>query len=153
MAVLDLTWSDEYVLGIEVIDKQHQQLFAYFKEIDDAIAAKNAQEVEVVVNGLVNYAISHNTFEESLMDQANYPLLDAHHKIHESFKKRANSYLEKLNSGADPFKIAEQVRIYIGLWLVSHVKHEDRDYVPYVKKIVKPANTGLVSSLLGRFFR
>ncbi|MFT0211588.1 bacteriohemerythrin [Pseudomonas sp. F1_0610] len=151
MAVLDLTWSDEYVLGIDVVDQQHRQLFTYFKEIDDAIAARNAQEVEIVVNGLVNYAISHNTFEESLMEQANYPLLEAHHKIHESFKKRAMSYLDKLNSGADPFKIAEQVRIYIGLWLVSHVKHEDRDYVPYVKKITK--KSGVVSSLLGRFFR
>lgn len=152
MSILDLKWSAEYELGIEIIDKQHKQLFAYLDEIDHAIKTQNTEEVAIVVNGMVNYAISHNTFEESLMEQANYPLLTAHHKIHESFKERAFKYVDKLNAGEDPFKVAEQVKIYIGLWLMSHVKNDDRDYVPYVKKIVGKGSGGF-GSLLKRFFK
>lgn len=146
--MLDLTWSDDYVLGIDIIDKQHRQLFSYFEEIDDAIAMADRKTVAVVVNGLVNYAISHNTFEESLMEKANYPLTKAHRQIHQTFKARAEKYLLQLEAGGDPFKIAEQVKVYIGLWLISHVKHDDRDYVPYVKKIVPPKG-----SFIKRFFR
>lgn len=48
-------------------------------------------------------------------------------------------------------KIAEQARIYIGLWLISHVKQDAMDYVPYVRKIV--GKGGFIRSLLSRFFR
>lgn len=132
---LNLSWSDDYKIGINVIDEQHKRLFAYFDELQAVIASGNPQGVAVIVNGLVNYAISHNTFEETLMEQARYPMLKAHHKIHETFKARANKYLRQLEAGYDPLKLAEQVRIYIGLWLINHVKQEDMDYAPYVKKI------------------
>ena len=41
-------------------------------------------------HGLMNYAISPNTFEELLMEKAGYPMLDTHHMVHETFKKRVN---------------------------------------------------------------
>lgn len=145
--MLDLNWSDDYLLGIEIIDQQHRQLFSYFEEIEKAIADDDRSTVTIVVNGLVNYAISHNTFEESLMEKAKYPLTEAHHQIHETFKTRAIEYLRRLEAGEDPLKVAAQVRVYIGLWLVSHVKQEDRDYVPYVKKNTTPSR-----SIIQRFF-
>lgn len=137
MSVLDLAWSNDYVLGIDVIDEQHRRLFAYFEEIDNAISQGSEVKVTAVVHGLVEYAISHNSFEEELMDKAGYPYLEDHRLVHESFRARANKYVRRLESNADPFKVAEQVRIYLGLWLMSHVKKDDRDYVPYVKKIIK----------------
>lgn len=48
-------------------------------------------------------------------------------------------------------KIAEQARIYIGLWLISHVKQDAMDYVPYVRKIVDKG--GFISSRFSRLFR
>lgn len=145
--MLDLSWSNDYLLGIDIIDQQHRQLFDYFEEIERAIAVGDEMGVAVVVNGLVNYAISHNSFEESLMEQAGYPLKDAHQRAHEAFKERAMKYLQRLEEGSDPIKVGEQVRVYIGLWLISHVKKEDRDYVPYVKKITAPSR-----SFIQRFF-
>lgn len=145
--MLDLNWSDDYLLGIEVIDQQHRQLFGYFEEIERAIAEEDSEAVVRVARGLVDYAISHNTFEESLMEQANYPDLEAHHKLHETFKGRVTEYLKRLDEGSDPFRVADQVRVYIGLWLISHVKQEDREYVPYVNKIATPSR-----SFIQRFF-
>lgn len=127
------------------------RLFDYLKEIERVIARKDARNLEVVLHGLVNYAVSHNTFEESLMEKTGYPMLDAHRKVHETFKERANEFLQKLHDGTNCVKIAEQARIYIGLWLISHVRQDDMDYVPYVRKIV--GKSGFISSLLSRFFR
>ena len=146
---MNLKWSADYATGIQIIDEQHQRLFDYFEEIATGIAKGDVKGLSLVVHGLVNYAISHNTYEESLMERAGYPLLTAHNAIHETFKDRANAFLQKLEEGADPLKIAEQARIFIGLWLVSHVKQEDRDYVPYVKKLDKK---GMISSLFGKLF-
>lgn len=137
MSILDLAWSNDYVLGIDVIDEQHRRLFTYFEEIDHAIAEGSEVKITAVVHGLVEYAISHNSYEEELMQEAGYPHLPQHHQLHETFKARANKYVRRLETHSDPFKVAEQVRIYLGLWLISHVKQDDRDYVPYVKKIIK----------------
>lgn len=149
MNELNLEWSADYATGIQEIDEQHMRLFAYFAEIEQGLAKGDARGLDAVVHGLVNYAISHNTYEESLMERAGYPMLKAHHAIHETFKIRANNFLKKLDKGADPLKIAEQARIFIGLWLISHVKREDQEYVPYVKKLDKK---GMVSSLMNKLF-
>ena len=149
---LNLVWNSEFETGIEIIDEQHQRLFHYLAEIDRSIKDNDPDNVELVVHALVNYALSHNSFEESLMEKANYPLFDAHKHLHETFKRRANEYVERLEAGADPMKVAEQLRIFIGLWLISHVKQEDQDYVPYVKKILHSGNrfTALVSRFFGK---
>lgn len=31
-------------------------------------------------------------------------------------------------------RIARDIRNFIGLWLINHIKREDKHYVPYVKK-------------------
>lgn len=149
---LNLVWSSEFETGIEIIDEQHQRLFQYLAETERCIQDNDPQNVELVVHALVNYALSHNSFEESLMEKAKYPMFEAHARLHESFKQRANEYLNRLEQGTDPLKVAEQVRIYIGLWLISHVKQEDQDYVPYVKKIMHGGNrfTALVSRIFGK---
>ena len=144
-----LSWSDDFAIGIDIIDEQHKRLFDYFDEIELCIKSGDDSSINDICRGLIDYAVSHNTFEESLMKQAGYPMLDAHHQIHEAFKERAYGYLEKINAGADSMKIARDVRTDIGLWLINHIKREDKHYAPYVKKTL---NKGFVSKMLGRFF-
>lgn len=151
MSITDLSWSNEYVLGIDIIDEQHQKLFSYLEEINAAIKQGDARVVENVVRGMVDYAISHNNFEETLMERAGYPELAAHREAHDKFRERANVYVTRLENKADPFKLAEQVRVFLGLWLISHVKQDDRDYAPFVRKSLK-ANSSILSSI-SRFFK
>jgi len=77
------------------------------------IARKEARNLEAVRHGLVNYAISHNTFEDSLMEKADYPMLDAYREVHETFKERANEFLQKLHDSSNYVQIAPRARIYI----------------------------------------
>lgn len=144
-----IRWSDEFAIGIDIIDEQHKRLFEYFDEIEQCIKANDNSNISAICSGLVDYAISHNTFEETLMKQAGYPMLEAHHQVHEAFKNRAYGYLEKINNGADPMKVARDIRTDIGLWLINHIKREDKHYAPFVKKSL---DKGFVSKMLGRFF-
>lgn len=147
---LSLDWSAEFETGIDIIDSQHRQLFEYFSQINQAISSTDVDRVQEVARGLIHYAISHNTFEESLMKQAGYPMLDAHATIHEAFKQRAHRYLEQLDSGEDPMRVARDIRIQIGLWLMNHIKREDKHYVPYVKKSLDPGFAKrMISAIFG----
>ena len=145
----ELTWSNEFETGIDIIDQQHQRLFDYFAEIEEAITAQSHERIDLVVRGLIDYAVSHNTFEESLMEKAGYPMLDAHKSLHDAFRARAGNYAQRLDQGADPIRIAREVRVDIGLWLINHIKREDKHYAPYVKKSL---DQSFVSRMLGKFF-
>lgn len=69
-----INWGPEFETGIDIIDEQHRRIFDYLLEIDHAVTTHHAEEVEKVVRALIDYAISHNTFEESLMEKAGYLL-------------------------------------------------------------------------------
>jgi|SRR5690554_1096703 len=144
-----LVWSDDYATGSSIIDEQHQRLFSYFEEIQQCIEQDQEDQVEKICRNLVEYAITHNTFEESLMEKAGYPMLEQHRKIHEEFKTRARGYLKQIRQGSNKMKVARTIRTDIGLWLINHIKREDQHYVPYVKKDL---DTGFVGRMLKRFF-
>ncbi len=144
-----INWGPEFETGIDIIDEQHKRIFDYLLEIDHAITAQQADEVEKVVRALIDYAISHNTFEESLMENAGYPMLDPHHQVHEAFKARAQAYNARLAKGEDTFRLAREVRTDIALWLMNHIKKDDKHYVPFVKKSLEGS---FVSRMLKKFF-
>ncbi|MCQ4348754.1 bacteriohemerythrin, partial [Pseudomonas stutzeri] len=132
-----------------IIDEQHKRIFEYLEEIDHAIKTRDADEVMHVIKSLIDYAISHNTFEEGLMAQAGYPMLEAHHQVHEAFKARAHAYHERLGKGEETFRVAKEVRTDIGLWLTNHIKRDDKHYVSFVKRNIEGS---FLSRMLGRFF-
>lgn len=145
-----INWGPEFETGIDIIDEQHKRIFDYLLEIDHAITAQVPAEVEKVVRALIDYAISHNTFEESLMEKAGYPMLGPHHEVHEAFKARAQAYNDRLEKGEDPFRVGREVRTDIALWLTNHIKKDDQHYVPFVKKSLEG---GFVSRMLKKFFK
>lgn len=148
-----LQWSDEYKTGVDTIDEQHQSMFGFFAQAEAMVAQRNTSELPRVINALIEYAISHNAFEEVLMQQAGYPLLASHRKQHEEFKRRANGYKKKLLEGIDPIHVAREVRNDIGLWLINHIKEEDQKYVPAIRKNLHLAEQdGLVKKLLVNLF-
>lgn len=146
---LHLTWSDDYATGIPVIDEQHKRIFDYLVEIDAAIDSHSEDLVEDVVIGLLDYAITHNSFEESLMEQAGYPLVEAHKSAHDAFRRRTEDYVRRISSHENRFRLAREIRNDIGLWLTGHIKREDQHYVPYVKQ---NTDQGFVGRMLHRFF-
>jgi len=144
-----ISWTAEFETGIAVIDDQHKRIFDYLNEIDRAIACKSVEEIGQVIKAIIDYSISHNTFEESLMEKAGYPLLEAHRQVHERFKERAHAYGERFERGEEPLRLAREVRGDIGLWLTNHIKRDDQHYVSDVKRTLEG---GFVARMLAKFF-
>ncbi|MEW5904165.1 MAG: bacteriohemerythrin [Pseudomonadota bacterium] len=129
-----MAWTRDLESGIAVIDAQHRRLIDFINELDVARRTGNAEETRHVMEGLLDYTITHFEFEERLQEKAGYPFLKAHQRIHEMFMKKVAAFRERASQGED---ITQPLLDLLQGWLVSHIKGEDRDYIESVSKITE----------------
>lgn len=127
-----MEWTRDLEFGIPVIDEQHKRIVQFINELDDAIRTNDAAETKHVMEGLLDYTITHFEFEERLQEKAGYPFLKAHRRIHEIFMKKVADIRERSTKGEN---VAPELLALLKGWLASHIKGEDRDYVESVKAI------------------
>lgn len=148
-----MQWTDDLETGIQVIDEQHKRIVEYINELHQASETGDKKRVQQVLEGLLDYTITHFQFEEQLQEKANYPFLRAHQRVHEIFMKRIAAFRERAEKGEN---IIPELLSMLKVWLSSHIKGDDRDYVESVRKVVGDEgikeNAGWLSSTLKRFF-
>ncbi|MES9843526.1 MAG: bacteriohemerythrin [Candidatus Sedimenticola sp. PURPLELP] len=144
-----LQWSSSLDTGVDVIDEQHKRIVQYINDLYDAQTSGSGNVAEVIED-LVDYTVSHFAFEESLMEQAGYPFLEPHKKVHALFIKKVTVFVERFKAGED---VAGELLSMLQRWLVNHIRNEDGDYSEIVQanmKKIKRANSG---GFLSRFFK
>ncbi len=141
-------WDSSLSVGIDVIDGQHKRIVDYINELHDANGTKDRQRVSDVIQGLMDYTVTHFTFEEQLMEKACYPISDSHKMVHQSFVERINDYSRQHDEGVD---VARKLISELRIWLTNHIKNDDMDYAPYVRKSLNK-HQGWIKRSLGRFF-
>ncbi len=143
-------WDSSLETGIDIIDSQHRRIVDYINELHDAIGNKDKSEVEHVLNQLIDYTVTHFTFEESLQEKAGYPHLEAHKAVHKAFTDRIGSYKERFDKGED---VSKKLLSDLRIWLTNHIKQEDGDYAPVVKAhLHKDQDRGWLTKTLGKLF-
>ncbi len=146
-----LTWSHDLDTGIDIIDAQHKRIVAYINELHDARETSNRAKVKDVIGELVDYTVSHFAFEESLMENAGYPFLGPHQKVHALFIKKVSAFVERFDAGEE---ITDELLTMLQKWLVNHIRNEDGDYKEVVLASMRQMKRkpGWLSRTLGRFF-
>lgn len=146
-------WTEQLNTGIEVIDQQHRRIVEYINQLEDARASGYPRtEISFIINELVDYTISHFAFEESMQEEAGYPFLKAHKKVHDLFAQRVAEYQTRFNRGED---VAKALSSLLVTWLFNHIKRDDVDYVASVKAGLQRQNEfvekkkGLFARLFG----
>ncbi|MEZ5524813.1 MAG: bacteriohemerythrin [Pseudomonadales bacterium] len=127
---MSLVWSSDLELGIPVIDSQHQRIVEYIGQVEHSQKHHDQGELMEVLDELVDYTLSHFAFEENLMEEAGYPFVNAHKKVHQLFTKRVDGFQQRAKSGED---ITDELLHVLKAWLVNHIKRDDRDYSGAVK--------------------
>ncbi|MDR1555282.1 MAG: bacteriohemerythrin [Campylobacteraceae bacterium] len=118
-------WDSSYELGIDVIDRQHKRIVRYINDLHDVLKTNDKDKIASTIEGITDYTVSHFAYEESLMERANYPLLEENKQIHESFIKTVEKYKWSFREGRD---IAGQLMAELQIWLTYHILNEDKDY-------------------------
>lgn len=148
----EIQWTNDLDTGIPVIDKQHRRLVEYINQLDHARTHHSRDEVSGVLDQLVDYTLSHFAFEESLMEDAGYPFLNAHKRVHALFVKRVADYQQRFKVGED---IGAELQVSLTTWLLNHIKNDDDDYADDVKRALGGATEetgGWVARSLKKFF-
>lgn len=149
-----LYWTDDLNTGIEIIDRQHRCIVDYINELSVADTKDDKTGIKEVLDELIDYTLSHFSFEEELMEKANYPFLKAHKRIHEIFTKRVVECLQRAEKDEN---VAPELLSILKIWLVNHIKNEDADYAGIVKESlgIKSAGDkteGKLGSVLKKLF-
>lgn len=149
-----ITWTPDLDTGIEPIDQQHRQLVELINQLDDAQLGGDRQAIGKVIEGLIEYTVSHFAFEEALMDDAGYQFVRPHKKVHEIFVRRAKELQDRFFAGED---VAGELQTMLGRWLLNHIRRDDASYVSAVKGamvrlIEEKEEGGWLSRSLKRFF-
>lgn len=146
-----IQWNSKLETGIDVIDQQHKRIVDYINALRIAQVKGDRGAVAKTIDDVIDYTQSHFGFEEALMEDAGYPLLNAHKRVHELFIRRVAVLHQRFKSGED---IAQDLHNVLARWLISHIQTEDRHYVGAVKEkmVGVVAGQGRRKSLLARFF-
>lgn len=136
---MNIVWTPNYEIGIEVIDNQHRRIVEYINEV---YAVREKQEpgdrLAEVLFDLVDYTMSHFAFEEALMEEASYPDIALHRLTHDAFTRQIQTFKKRFENGED---IAEDLANMLQRWLLEHIVTDDVSYSAVVKRqIVHPGH-------------
>lgn len=126
-----IKWDDKFAFGLEDIDEEHKRLFEL---INDLITAKEKSEnksiaIQLGLEFLENYVVSHFENEEETFDQTDYPEKDAHKKLHEELKRQVQSYKSKFAEHGE--EVIDDLIKFSTNWLTHHILEVDRKYVEF----------------------
>ena len=130
---MPIPWSEEYLLGIEAVDKQHMGIFEIVHRFyEECLSSEGEKTVADTLAFLKSYTEDHFKAEEALMEEHKYPQLEQHRGLHAAFLDRFGELVHELNSVGPSQELADDTADLVQNWLVDHIAQHDRQYAPYV---------------------
>jgi len=123
-----IKWKEDYRVGIEVIDQQHQKLFeiaagAYNLLKNEFIEDKYDKIVDILEE-LKAYTIFHFETEEAYMEEIGYKKLFSHKVYHEEFINEITSVdLKKVDDDQEGY-ILSILELVVN-WIDDHILNKD----------------------------
>ena len=128
--VMPLQWSDDFKIGIELIDNEHKSLVASFNRFVSQINCyEEAASVKYGIDILESYVSYHFKHEEEFMASQGYDELDHHVSQHneliDDLMAMKGAMLKRKLTAA---QFCELFRT----WLTDHIIDEDRKIAEFV---------------------
>lgn len=120
-----MEWYDEYNIGVELIDHQHQELFKRVSRLQEALSSGAVNsEIAAMLKFLVVYTNQHFQDEEKVMASIAFTELENHRKMHESLTADVRDILINLKKGKKihPYELID----FLSDWLLNHIRYEDK---------------------------
>ena len=126
-------WSEEYSVGVSIIDDDHKKLVSLINEAD--IAKQNGEkltEIMKILNDMVLYARRHFKMEEAYMDEFKYLDYQSHKSEHLDFTIRALEYSNRMINGED--HLIDDILEYLQEWLIKYIQETDVELAEFLKE-------------------
>lgn len=129
-----IEWSKDLAVGVEEIDKQHQEIFAAINRLLQACnQGKGKEAVGDTLNFLGNYVHEHFAAEEELMQKHQYPEVTGHKAQHRQFIKDLSELQAKYNQEGNALNVVIATNRTVVQWLQHHIMNTDKILGQYIK--------------------
>lgn len=129
-----MTWKDDLIIGVEVIDDQHRELCKAIDALLDACKnGKGRAEIIRTVKFLQQYTIKHFTDEQILQKSCGYPKFVEHKAMHDGFCKKISEMTDDLIKNGPTISTVGQLNSLLVDWLLNHIRKVDTEIAQYVK--------------------
>lgn len=120
----------EYYTGIELIDEEHKQLFAYANEayelLHEEFTPDKYDNISDILEKLREYTKKHFADEEAYMESIQYKRLFTQKIQHQEFiEKLEELNLEHTGEEEDQQEQIAEILEFLTSWLVNHILHVD----------------------------
>jgi hemerythrin len=121
-----LQWTRDLAVGVDTIDRQHQEMFHRLDNLLESMKkSKGQEELEEVISRLSLSVVSAFGTEEKLMRMYEYPAMLAHKAIHDKFVLEFGELKQGLLAGKSP-ELANPIQSRVVDWLKTHIGQTDK---------------------------
>lgn len=121
-------WKEEFNIGVDIIDKEHQRLFKIINKILTFKEEKttNRWACQEGIKFFKRHALNHFADEEKYMDSIHYEGLEQHKRLHKGFCEVTLPALEQEleKTAFSPDAVEHFLGVCAG-WLIGHTLTED----------------------------
>ncbi len=130
-----LEWLDDWSLGMEEIDRQHQHLADLLNRIATAMDVENgsADKADSLVVRLLEETRQHFNDEEAIMRNHQYPELIEHHREHIMLLAELQEFIREIEEGVRRFDY--ETLVSLKHWLINHVIDSDMAFARYLENV------------------
>jgi len=125
-------WKDEYRIGVDVIDKQHQSLFEKTSELEQSIELGVKENKTTIIDTILflkDYALNHFSDEENYSKSINYSGFDEHLAQHKAFIQTLLQHERDMKGSDFDENSVRKFHQALKIWLLFHVTNSDRKIV------------------------
>lgn len=128
-----LIWRNQFSVGNDLIDSDHQYLLEIINRAEACLRAANAVALDSVLDELALYGQSHFEREEFVAKAVGYPQADRLHESHTALVEHLKKFREGIGSSWTQAQLDEFI-LFLRDWLIQHVIKEDMCMKPWLTK-------------------
>ena len=126
MPIID--WNVTLMLGITLIDQQHQHLVQLLNKAYDDFR-EGVDVPASVIAELIDSSNLHFAYEETLMADCSYPKTAEHKNEHQLFSGRVLELHKKYQQGAN---VSIELLWFLCNWVTHHIRETDADLARFL---------------------
>lgn len=120
------TWSDRYLIGVEELDFEHQNLLESLNTLHLDILRGDAPEIiEACVGEICTRVAAHFALEEQYMRRTKFVNYEEHKKEHDRFLDEIYDVVEMFNEDLDT-DFQEALETRLEGWITNHILTSDK---------------------------
>lgn len=129
-----MKWDDSLLIGVKIVDEQHQELFNRINNLLDKMSRGEGREaLEETYAFLSEFINEHFEDEESLMIEAGYGDYLSHRNLHRRFGTDFHKFKRKLDTSGPTWTLLVETETWLTDWWISHIQNVDKQLAAFLK--------------------